>query len=87
MNSTTFEYYLVISKFEQPKHLLDDADSAIKKLGMERAQKESYLFRSLLAGNAQLAFGSDWPVSIMTHIQYFFSLHIMLNRTLIFFSP
>ncbi|XP_062175341.1 protein LONG AFTER FAR-RED 3 isoform X1 [Alnus glutinosa] len=47
----------------QPKHLLDDADSAIKKLGMERAQKESYLFRSLLAGNAQLAFGSDWPVA------------------------
>ncbi|RVW22243.1 putative amidohydrolase YtcJ [Vitis vinifera] len=47
----------------QPDHLLDDADSAIKKLGVERAQKESYLFRSLLASNAQLAFGSDWPVA------------------------
>ncbi|KAK9283232.1 hypothetical protein L1049_011468 [Liquidambar formosana] len=47
----------------QPDHLLDDADSATKKLGVERAQKESYLFQSLLAGNAQLAFGSDWPVA------------------------
>ncbi|KAA8519102.1 hypothetical protein F0562_013358 [Nyssa sinensis] len=47
----------------QPDHLLDDADSAIKKLGVERAQKESYLFHSLLAGNAMLAFGSDWPVA------------------------
>ncbi|KAL5733994.1 hypothetical protein ACOSP7_031855 [Xanthoceras sorbifolium] len=46
----------------QPLHLLDDADSAIKKLGMDRAEKESYLFRSLLASNAQLALGSDWPV-------------------------
>ncbi|XP_034704743.1 protein LONG AFTER FAR-RED 3 isoform X2 [Vitis riparia] len=47
----------------QPDHLLDDADPAIKKLGVERAQKESHLFRSLLASNAQLAFGSDWPVA------------------------
>ncbi|XP_059652002.1 protein LONG AFTER FAR-RED 3 isoform X3 [Cornus florida] len=47
----------------QPDHLLDDADSAIRKLGMERAQKGSYLFQSLLAGNAILAFGSDWPVT------------------------
>ncbi|XP_031257678.1 protein LONG AFTER FAR-RED 3 [Pistacia vera] len=46
----------------QPQHLLDDADSAIKKLGMDRAHKASYLFGSLLAGNAQLALGSDWPV-------------------------
>ncbi|KAJ0046597.1 hypothetical protein Pint_05263 [Pistacia integerrima] len=46
-----------------PQHLLDDADSAIKKLGMDRAQKGSYLFGSLLAGNAQLALGSDWPVA------------------------
>lgn len=75
----------MISKIEQPEHLLDDADSAIKKLGMERAEKGSYLFRSLIAGNAQLAFGSDWPVSIMAHIQYLFSMHIMLNRTPIFF--
>ncbi|OVA15098.1 Imidazolonepropionase [Macleaya cordata] len=47
----------------QPDHLLDDADSAGKKLGMERATTGSYLFRSLLASNAMLAFGSDWPVA------------------------
>ncbi|KAM7472624.1 hypothetical protein LguiA_010807 [Lonicera macranthoides] len=47
----------------QPDHLLDDADSAIKKLGWERSQKGSYLFKSLLASNAPLAFGSDWPVA------------------------
>ncbi|KAB1201210.1 Transcription initiation factor TFIID subunit 2 [Morella rubra] len=47
----------------QPEHLLYDADSAAKKLGTDRAQKGSYLFRSLLASNAQLAFGSDWPVA------------------------
>lgn len=47
----------------QPDHLLDDAGSAAKKLGFERAQTESYLFRSLLDNNACLAFGSDWPVA------------------------
>uniref|UniRef100_A0A5B7BBP1 Amidohydrolase 3 domain-containing protein n=1 Tax=Davidia involucrata TaxID=16924 RepID=A0A5B7BBP1_DAVIN len=47
----------------QPDHLLDDADSAIRKLGVDRAEKESYLFKSLLASNAMLAFGSDWPVA------------------------
>ncbi|ONI20834.1 hypothetical protein PRUPE_2G036100 [Prunus persica] len=47
----------------QPEHLLDDAESATKKLGIDRAQKGSYLFRSLLASNGQLAFGSDWPVA------------------------
>ncbi|KAF6150160.1 hypothetical protein GIB67_023115 [Kingdonia uniflora] len=47
----------------QPDHLLDDAYSAPNKLGLERAEKGSYLFRSLLASNAQLAFGSDWPVA------------------------
>ncbi|XP_028089684.1 protein LONG AFTER FAR-RED 3 isoform X1 [Camellia sinensis] len=45
----------------QPDHLLDDADSAIRKLGVERAHKGSYLFQSLLASKAQLVFGSDWP--------------------------
>ncbi|XP_058196312.1 protein LONG AFTER FAR-RED 3 isoform X2 [Rhododendron vialii] len=44
----------------QPDQLLGDADSAIRKLGAERAQRGSYLFRSLLASN--LSFGSDWPV-------------------------
>ncbi|PSS26497.1 Amidohydrolase [Actinidia chinensis var. chinensis] len=47
----------------QPDHLLDDADSAKRKLGAERAQRGSYLFQSLLANNALLAFGSDWPVA------------------------
>lgn len=47
----------------QPDHLLDDADSAAKKLGVDRAQQGSYLFRSLLASNARLALGSDWPVA------------------------
>ncbi|CAH8337914.1 unnamed protein product [Eruca vesicaria subsp. sativa] len=47
----------------QPDHLLDDADTAPKKLGFDRAEKESYLFQSLLNGNALVAFGSDWPVA------------------------
>ncbi|CAK7336519.1 unnamed protein product [Dovyalis caffra] len=47
----------------QPDHLLDDAESAAKKLGVDRAQQGSYLFRSLLASNARLALGSDWPVA------------------------
>ncbi|KAI3425631.1 Amidohydro_3 domain-containing protein, partial [Psidium guajava] len=46
----------------QPDHLLDDADSASKKLGKERADLGSYLFRSLLGSNGSLVFGSDWPV-------------------------
>ncbi|CAO2167744.1 unnamed protein product [Urochloa humidicola] len=53
----------------QPDHLLDDADSAAKKIGFERAERSSYTFRSLLAGGAQLAFGSDWPVSDINPLQ------------------
>ncbi|RCV29090.1 hypothetical protein SETIT_5G455500v2 [Setaria italica] len=53
----------------QPDHLLDDADSAAKKIGLERAERSSYTFRSLLAGGAQLAFGSDWPVSDINPLQ------------------
>ena len=67
-------------QFEQPLHLLGDADSATKKLGTDRAQKESYLFRSLLASNAPLAFGSDWPVSILRFINNYLSLHITFYR-------
>lgn len=44
--------------------MLDDAGSAIKKLGLERAEKSSYLFGSLHSSSAKLGFGSDWPVSI-----------------------
>ncbi|KAE8802955.1 putative amidohydrolase ytcJ [Hordeum vulgare] len=53
----------------QPDHLLDDADSAGKKIGVERAERSSYLFLSLLAGGAHLAFGSDWPVSDIYPLQ------------------
>ncbi|KAH6819713.1 Amidohydrolase family [Perilla frutescens var. frutescens] len=53
----------------QPDHLLDDADSAIKRLGVERANRGSYSFNSLLAGNAQLALGSDWPVADINPIR------------------
>ncbi|XP_008446960.2 protein LONG AFTER FAR-RED 3 isoform X1 [Cucumis melo] len=47
----------------QPEHLLDDAESATNKLGAQRAEKESFLFRSLLTCKASLAFGSDCPVA------------------------
>lgn len=47
----------------QPDHLLDDGDSSRRKLGEERAEKGSYLFKSLLMADAPLAFGSDWPVA------------------------
>ncbi|GKU98290.1 hypothetical protein SLEP1_g11312 [Rubroshorea leprosula] len=47
----------------QPDHLLDDADSAIKKLGFDRAQKGSYLFQSLASSKAIVALGSDCPVA------------------------
>ncbi|KAL5720054.1 Protein LONG AFTER FAR-RED 3 [Ranunculus cassubicifolius] len=47
----------------QPDHLLDDAGSVAKKLGAERSEMGPYSFRSLLAGNARVAFGSDWPVA------------------------
>ncbi|KAK8943068.1 hypothetical protein KSP39_PZI008980 [Platanthera zijinensis] len=47
----------------QPDHILDDAIFAEIKIGKNRAQRGSYLFRSLLIGGAKLAFGSDWPVA------------------------
>ncbi|KAI9075512.1 hypothetical protein K1719_042523 [Acacia pycnantha] len=47
----------------QPDQILDDAESAGRKLGKDRAEKESYLFKSLLDGNALVAMGSDWPVA------------------------
>lgn len=47
----------------QPEHLLDDAISAARKLGEQRAENGSYLFQSLLASHSLLAFGSDWPVA------------------------
>ncbi|KAG4947362.1 hypothetical protein JHK87_043369 [Glycine soja] len=54
--------YVLVHLALKPDQLLDDADSTSKKLGKDRAEKESYLFRSLLNNNALVAFGSDWPV-------------------------
>ncbi|GAV75272.1 Amidohydro_3 domain-containing protein [Cephalotus follicularis] len=61
----------------QPDHLLDDADSATKKLGKDRAEKGSYLFQSLLASNAKLVLGSDWPVA---NINPFSSIKTAMKR-------
>jgi predicted amidohydrolase YtcJ len=55
------KYLLIVC---QPDHILDDANSAGKKIGIERAERSSYSFRSLLDGGAHLAFGSDWPVCV-----------------------
>ncbi|KAK6143296.1 hypothetical protein DH2020_023644 [Rehmannia glutinosa] len=43
-------------------HVLGSEISVPKKIGVV-AHGGSYLFHSLLAGNAQLALGSDWPVA------------------------
>jgi predicted amidohydrolase YtcJ len=51
----------------QPAHLIDDANWAIKRLGPDRIE-HSYVFRSLLASGATLAFGSDWSVAPMDPI-------------------
>lgn len=56
-----------------------DADSAIKKLGRERAQRGSYLFKSLLSGNAQLALGSDWPVRTW-YLYWYLGYNIFCNQ-------
>ncbi|KAJ0978772.1 hypothetical protein J5N97_014246 [Dioscorea zingiberensis] len=40
----------------QPDHLLDDADSAEKKIGAIRAQTGSYMFQSLLSSGTLIAF-------------------------------
>lgn len=53
----------------QPQHLLDDASFASRKLGEERALKQSYLFKSLLAKGTTLAFGSDWPVARLNPLE------------------
>ncbi len=51
----------------QPAHIIDDANWAGKRLGPERIG-HSYVFRSLLASGATLAFGSDWSVAPMDPI-------------------
>lgn len=37
---------------------------------MDRADGGSYKFQSLLASNAQLALGSDWPVSTLNLLKF-----------------
>ncbi|KAL9688319.1 hypothetical protein QQ045_032740 [Rhodiola kirilowii] len=68
VSATRFGQLGVIASV-QPDHLLDDADSAAKKLGIERANGGSYLFKTLLAHNAELSFGSDWPVADINPIR------------------
>jgi predicted amidohydrolase YtcJ len=46
----------------QPFHEADDGRWADKRLGAERSH-DSYVFRSLLASGARLAFGTDWSVA------------------------
>ncbi|HET7001144.1 MAG TPA: amidohydrolase [Puia sp.] len=46
----------------QPYHAIDDGKWAAKRLDSPRL-KRTYVFKSLLATNANLTFGSDWPVA------------------------
>ena len=46
----------------QPYHAIDDGRWAEALIGPERI-KTTYAFKSLLAANATIAFGSDWPVA------------------------
>ncbi len=46
----------------QPYHAIDDGRWAAKRLDDERL-KGTYAFKSLLASNAHLTFGSDWTVA------------------------
>lgn len=59
----------------QPAHCLDDSLYAEKLLG-DRCQY-AYPFKSLLKKNAQLALGSDWPVSPADPV---LSIHAAIHR-------
>ncbi len=48
----------------QPYHKFDDAQNMANYLGDKRCGN-SYMFRSLLQNNANIAFGSDWPIVTM----------------------
>jgi hypothetical protein len=52
----------------QPYHAIDDGRWADKVIGAERA-RTTYAFRSLLEGNAHVAFGSDWFVAPATPLE------------------
>ena len=51
----------------QPYHAIDDGRWAFKRLDTLRL-RGTYAFRSLLASNAHLAFGSDWTVAPLSPI-------------------
>ena len=71
----------------QPDHVLEDAEAARRKLGKERADKESYLFKSLLDANALVPMGSDSPVSmwhlLTTHV--YAHVHVSHSAGFLFF--
>jgi predicted amidohydrolase YtcJ len=46
----------------QPYHAIDDGKWAAKRLDSARLRR-TYVFKSLLETNANLTFGSDWPVA------------------------
>lgn len=52
----------------QPYHTIDDGRWAEKVIGPERI-KTTYAFKSLLAADARLAFGSDWFVAPPTPLE------------------
>jgi hypothetical protein len=52
----------------QPYHAIDDGRWAERVIGKERC-RGTYAFRSLLAAQARLAFGSDWYVAPPTPLE------------------
>jgi acetyl-CoA carboxylase beta subunit len=52
----------------QPYHAIDDGRWADKVIGAERA-RTTYAFAGLLDADAQVAFGSDWPVAPPTPLE------------------
>jgi len=52
----------------QPYHAIDDGRWAEKRIGPERC-RTTYAFKSLLAGGAKLALGSDWMVAPLDPLQ------------------
>jgi len=57
----------------QPTHCTSDGPWVPQRLGLERATKESYLWRSLLDSGAHIASGTDAPVEDVDPLRTFFS--------------
>jgi len=57
----------------QPTHCTSDGPWVALRLGTERAERESYLWRSLLDSGAHLASGTDAPVEDVDPLATFFS--------------